>query len=350
MNRQDSMNKDSPEFVRMSLAAAITLGFLPGRFYRNARLYCINLLLSYSNGCLANCAYCGLARGRRGSYQEKSFIRVEWPVYQLGEVIGRIKARQERVKRICLSMITNRRAPEDVMAIVTRILSRLQIPLSLLATPTVLEEGHLWEFKRKGVERLGVAIDAATEGVFCRYRGGNVGGPHDWYQYWEFLKTALRVFGKGRVGVHLIVGLGETEQEMVKTIQGVQDLGGITHLFSFFPEKGSRLEKRPQPPVGQYRRIQLARFLIDSGLTRYQKMEFNPQGQILSYGLSGEELDRFIEIGTPFMTSGCPDRDGNVACNRPYGDSPPGPDIRSYPFRPNKIDLRSIRRQLRDYS
>jgi biotin synthase-related radical SAM superfamily protein len=30
----------------MSLAAAMTLGYKPGLFYRDVRLYCINLLLT----------------------------------------------------------------------------------------------------------------------------------------------------------------------------------------------------------------------------------------------------------------------------------------------------------------
>ena len=38
------LSHSSPEYVRLSLAAAMTLGFAEGRFYRNARLGCINLL------------------------------------------------------------------------------------------------------------------------------------------------------------------------------------------------------------------------------------------------------------------------------------------------------------------
>ena len=34
------------------------------------------------------------------------------------------------------------------------------------------------------------------------------------------------------------------------------------------------------------------------------------------------------------------------ACDRPYGDSPPS-NIASFPFAPNKQDLRKIRRQLK---
>ncbi len=55
---------ESPQSLRMSLAAAMTLGFKRSLFYKNARLYCINLLLTYRSGCAARCAYCGLSTNR----------------------------------------------------------------------------------------------------------------------------------------------------------------------------------------------------------------------------------------------------------------------------------------------
>ena len=41
-------NEESPEYVRISFAAAITLRFMPGKFFRDAKLYCLNLLLAYN--------------------------------------------------------------------------------------------------------------------------------------------------------------------------------------------------------------------------------------------------------------------------------------------------------------
>ena len=49
----------SPEYVQMSTAAAITLGVTDGRMYRCECTRCLNLLLTYPEGCRANCAYCG---------------------------------------------------------------------------------------------------------------------------------------------------------------------------------------------------------------------------------------------------------------------------------------------------
>ena len=98
------MREESPEYVRTSLAAAMTLGFKNGLFYRNAQLPCINLLLTYSAGCAGNCGYCGLSMRRPGVYVDKSFIRVEWPTYKLDDIIDRIAKRKNKIRRICLSV------------------------------------------------------------------------------------------------------------------------------------------------------------------------------------------------------------------------------------------------------
>ena len=71
----------SPEYVQLSNAAAITLGIMGGRMYRTECTRCLNLLLTYPEGCRANCAYCGLARHREADrdYADRNFIRVDWP-------------------------------------------------------------------------------------------------------------------------------------------------------------------------------------------------------------------------------------------------------------------------------
>ncbi|MGQ9629106.1 MAG: radical SAM protein [bacterium] len=338
--------KESPEYLRMSLAAAITLGFRKGFFYRGAELHCVNLLMTYKEGCLGNCAYCGLSKERNGRFDDKSFIRVEWPVYSLDEILDAIDRRRNWVERICVSMITNKRAVEDLKYILRRLAERFEIPTSLLITPTILSREALKEFKGLGAERIGVAVDAATPELFQELRGRQVRGPHRWERYWGTIRDSIDIFGRGYVGVHLIVGLGETEKEMIEAIQRVRDLGGSTHLFSFYPEAGSQLESHPQPPAGKYRRVQLARYLIDNGMARVDDMAFDPSGRIVDFGLRERELSAVIDSGKPFMTSGCPGKDGDAVCTRPFGDSPPGPDIRSYPFALNEEDIAQVRSQL----
>ncbi len=338
--------KESPEYLRMSLAAAMTLGFKPGIFYRDAKLYCINLLLNYDSGCAARCAYCGLSNKRKGQYKEKSFIRVSWPSYALDEIIERISKRRSRVKRVCISMITNKRSIEDTQIICKRLRSSFDIPVSLLISPTIVTRQDLISFKAAGADKIGVAIDLATPELFDKFRGKGVGGPHSWDQYIDRLASAIDIFGPRNAGSHLVTGMGETEKEMVQIIQTIQDMGGWTHLFSFFPEADSQLKDHPMPAMDHYRRIQLARYLIDEDISDARRFSYDAKQRIVDFGIPARRLDTVINSGEPFRTSGCEGYDGQVACNRPYANSRPGPDIRNFPFSPGVEDVQRIRRQM----
>ena len=340
------MSKESPEYLRTSLGAAMTLGFKKGLFYRNAKCPCINLLLTYNSGCSGNCGYCGLSMKRPGNYKDKSFIRVEWPVYKSTDIMEKISENVNRVKRICLSMITNNRARNDTPEITKILRQNIDIPVSLLISPTILDKNDLYRFKENGADMIGIAVDCATPVLFEKIRGKTVRGPHRWERYWKCYEEAIEIFGKRKVGVHLIVGLGETEREMVETIQKAYDMGGSTHLFSFFPESDSLLSQHQQPPVGQYRRAQLARFLIDEGIGCIDDFSFDGLSRLIDFGMSDGKLLQVIKSVKPFMTSGCLRRDGEVACNRPYADCKPGPEIRNYPFTPEKEDVKKIKIEL----
>lgn len=346
MGKSSSRIPESPEFMRMSLAAAMTLGFKPGIFYRNARLYCINLLLTYNAGCAARCAYCGLSKERSGKHHEKSFIRVPWPAYRTTEIVQRIADRQQRVKRICISHITNKHAINDSVILCRELRSSFDIPVSLLISPTIVDREDLIEFKSAGADKIGVAIDLATPALFDRYRGNGVKGPHRWDIYMNRLADAIEIFGTRSAGSHFVTGMGETEKQMVATIQKIQDMGGWTHLFSFFPEKGSQMMHHPMPALDHYRRIQLARYLIDKDLSNAGRFRYDEDHKIIDFGVSAETLDAVISSGEPFRTSGCKGYDGQVACNRPFGNSRPGPEMRNYPFPPTTSDIELIRGQL----
>ncbi len=59
-----------------------------------------------------------------------------------------------------------------------------------------------------------------------------------------------------------------------------------------------------------------------------------------------EMLKSVTENGVAFMTDGCPDREGKMACNRPYGSYRPGEEFRDYPFPPDAFDLKIISNEM----
>jgi biotin synthase len=345
----------SPEYVQMSNAAAITLGIMPGKMHRCGCTRCLNLLLTYPEGCRANCAYCGLARHREAErdYADRNFIRVDWPAVPMQQVVDIVARDGEKspFHRMCISMITHPNSDADTVAVLAAWTAKIDpatIPVSILSNPTTMQREDVARLKDLGADIFTVALDAATPALFDRTRGKGVQSPHKWQKYWEVLLDAREIFGPQKFGAHIIVGMGETEHEVLSLVQQLVDLGGHSHLFCFFPEQGSLMDHLPATPRDQWRRVQLARYLIDYAGVRVGQMSFDGEGRVTGYGLPQAELDDVVNQGIAFRTSGCPGkfRDDVSACDRPYGDSPPS-NIASYPFQPNGKDLQKIRRQLR---
>jgi len=338
----------SPETVRLSIAAAMTLGFRPGKFFRNARLGCINLLMEYDNGCSANCLYCGQARETSEDPECRSLIRVQWPSYPLSEVIEAIERAAEKanfIQRVCVSSLTSSAAPDDLVKIVKEVRTGTGLKVSTLITPTSFKKTDFESIKSAGAENITIAVDTATPKLFEQLRGKGARGPHRWKRYIHGIEEAVGVMGSGHggVGVHLIIGLGETEDEAVRFIQTCYNMGARVHLFSFYPEKGTVMEDGPQPPIEHYRRVQLARYLIDRGISRYEDMRFE-SGRLLDFGLPETEVLSVIRKGTAFMTTGCP------GCNRPYANETPTQAmeglLRNYPFPLNAQDIQIVEEQM----
>jgi biotin synthase-related radical SAM superfamily protein len=342
----------SPEFVQMSTAAAITLGLIPGRMHRTACTHCLNLLVTYPEGCRANCAYCGLARHREEArdYADRNFIRVDWPTARYDEVIERVKAGGDKgaFERMCISMITHPNSNADTFVLLERWVREVPgVPVSILSNPTTLERADLERMRDMGAEIFTVALDAVTPEIFDRTRGRGVDSPHTWDGYWQAIEWAAEVFGPERFGAHLIAGMGETEREILATCQRIKELGGHNHMFAFYPERGSMMEDWPAVDRGQWRRVQLGRFLIDYCNARIEDMRFDDSGRAIDFGVSEDDLGGIIATGKPFRTSGCPGKEDDQvsACNRPFGDSPPT-DILSFPFALAGEDVARVRRQM----
>jgi biotin synthase len=342
----------SPEYVQMSTAAAITLGLVPGQMHRTACTHCLNLLVTYPEGCRANCAYCGLARHREEArdYADRNFIRVDWPTARYDEVIERVKSGADRnqFERMCISMITHPESNADTYVLLEKWVREVpRVPVSILSNPTTLGRDDLVRMRDMGAEIFTVALDAVTPAIFDRTRGRGVDSPHKYEKYWEAIGWAAEVFGPERFGAHLICGMGETEREILEVGQRVKDMGGHNHMFAFFPERGSLMEDWPAVDRGQWRRVQLARFVVDFCNGRVEDMRFDAAGRVVDFGIDPEDVDALIATGKPFRTSGCPGRDDDQvsACNRPYGDSSPT-DILSFPFVPAPADVAIVRRQM----
>ena len=338
--------QNSPDWVRISMASAYALRFRSGRFTRDFDFGGINLLLNYDEGCMSDCGYCGLARSRAGSYTDKSFIRVEWPLVNTDELVDRMVRFEDKLTRLCISMVTHGHAYRDTCDIIGRITSRISAPLSILVAPPTLTMERLEEFKRLGVDMIGIGLDAVTEELFREIRTDVPKGGLKWSKYWEIVEQARAVFGPWKVNVHTLVGLGETDRDMVDLFCMLRDRQIFSYLFAFNPEPDSRMGESPKAPITRWRRVQLARHLIEESGYGMEDFTFDAEGNLIDMGSDTETVTAAIDTGIPFMTNGCPGENGEPGCTRPYGSYRPSEPFRDYPFQPNGADLVEIRDQL----
>lgn len=336
----------SPEWVRISMASAIALRFRSGRFTRDFDFGGINLLLNYEQGCLSDCGYCGLARTRPGDYGD-SFIRVEWPLVRTDDLVDRMAEHHDILTRLCISMVTHGHAYRDTCDITRRIAAKVSAPLSILVAPPTLNRERLQNFKHIGVDMIGIGMDAVTEQLFRSLRTDVPAGGLSWDKYWEVVADSRDIFGPWKVNVHTLVGLGETDEDLVRIFCRLRDQQILSYLFCFNPEPDSRMAEQPKSTVGRWRRIQLAKHLVETEGYDVSRFTFDDAGALATVDAAADEVEQVVESGTPFMTDGCPGAGGEPGCTRPYGSYRPTEPFRDFPFQPTAEDLTDIRAQLR---
>jgi len=307
-----------PEKIRVSIGTAAVLGLAKCRLdAKPATAY----LMTYTNSsCLANCAYCPQAR--ENSSDKAMLSRVLWPIFSTREVFEGLRRAADFLERVCIQAINYPGFFEDVVHLVKGLKENTDLPVSLDAPPLVIREMEM--LKGVGLERISVPMDAATPKIFKKVKGCLAKGPYKWENHMEALKTAVKVFGCGKVMSNLIVGLGETEVEAAKFIQQFKDIGVQTVLFAFTPIPGTALADLPPPNLATYRRVQLVRYLITEGLAHFKNMEFDGRGKLVSFGVDQGILKNGL-IGEALRTSGCP------GCNRPYYNERPSGPFYNYP-------------------
>ncbi len=339
----------SPEYTRISMAAAIELGLKPGRLYRDVRCGCINLLQNYPEGCYANCTYCGLARERPGIPEDNSFIRVAWPLVPTDLVAEKIAEREAEVGvgRVCIAQVQDHRSNADLLDMTKRVhRAAPAVPISGLLNATTTTDDLLLELKMYGVDKIGFGLDAASEEIFYTVRGRGTRGPHTWEQHWDRIRLARRLYGPMNINCHVIVGLGETDCDLIKLFFELKAEQIEAYVFSFNSEPGTTMQHVSRQPIKRHRRVQLAKHLIETTDLPDSAFMCNEEGMLTYIAAPLRMIEDAIAAGVGFMTDGCPDRGGEMCCNRPYGSYRPGEEFREYPFLPNADDVRVIREQI----
>jgi lipoyl synthase len=279
--------------------------------------------------CLGACRFC--TQARRSDADRHLLSRVIWPEFEMPVVLESLRV-DDDVRRVCIQTLLYPDLLTDLLMTVRQLKAASDAPLSICMNP--VDKDWLIALKEAGVERVGVGLDCATEALFNVMKPG-----FSWNRYMQFIGETVDVFGVG--SVHLIAGLGETDEELAQAFQTFHDKGCTIALFAFTPVRGTQLDLAP-PPLERYRAVQLARYLIVHNQARVGTMTFE-SGKLVSINVAPAVLDRAIDAGTPFRTSGCPH------CNRPMYNERPGGDLYNHPAPLTPAEKSAAREALRHY-
>ena len=320
------------EKIRVSIGSATVLGLS----FNTLKVPPTNCyLMTFKQGhCIANCGFCPQSKESDSSIDKLS--RINWPVYSFKEFLTKLKYMppSKKFERICIQTLNYPENFRDLIEIIIQIKKISNIPISIAIPP--MSKERLKELKAKGVQRVGIALDGATAEVFEKIKGRGVNGPYSWNTHFQSLKDALEIFSGGFVTTHIIIGLGETEKEIMILIADLKTLKITVSLFAFTPIKGTKFENIEQPEIIKFRKIQVGRHLILNENKRLEDFVFNLEGNLINININREELKYFIDNTNAFLTSGCP------GCNRPFYTSRPSGPIFNYPRKLNDGEKEEI--------
>ena len=300
------------ERVRLSIGTAIQIGMESGG--KDPNFTTAFLMTFREGGCDANCSFCPQAQDSTSGSDRLS--RLSWPEYNFNDVIQNWSP-PGQFRRICIQTICYPEVVQDVVDIVDELRKVSKLPISVAIHPVSSDD--LSKLKVTGVSNIGIALDAGTPEIFEDIKGEHRGAEYRWTTHRQGLKDALKIFGKGRVTTHLIIGLGESEKEAADFIIEMYEMGISVGLFAFTNIKGTSLENHSPPDLSSYRRMQVVRQLVVEGLLASDQIRENEDGSI-SLDIDEGLLREVLSSGVAFQVTGC------KGCNRPfYNERPRGP-------------------------
>jgi biotin synthase-related radical SAM superfamily protein len=262
--------------------------------------------------CRNHCQFCSQSSD---SIAKKKFLsRVTWPAFEADEVSESISTAYARgdIKRICLQVVNHKESWDNTLHSLKMLGEGESKPICVSSYFEHVDQAK--ELIDAGAEKVCIALDGATPAIYEVAKQGN------WQERWSLLTECAAAL-PGKITTHLIVGLGETEEEMVERIAQCMKRGIGIGIFSFTPIPGTPWAHRMPPSIGRYRRVQIAYQLLQNGY-EVDAIQYK-DGRIINFNVP--ELQRLLANGNAFETKGCPD------CNRPYYNESPGGIMYNYP-------------------
>ncbi|MGB7789521.1 radical SAM protein [Methanoregula sp.] len=172
--------------------------------------------ITVTGSCIFRCRYCTVPKlgGRRKSIEE---------------IVGMVDSVRNRIHAISITsgvLSTIEEEEAYVLAVVKRLTS-FDLPIGVSIYPTETTPDRLREL---GVVEVKFNLESATQELFQ-----NVCPGLDYDGIWKALDRSVELFGKGHVFSNVIIGLGETDEELESCIRRLVSHGIIPVLRPLNP-------------------------------------------------------------------------------------------------------------------
>jgi biotin synthase-related radical SAM superfamily protein len=172
--------------------------------------------ITVTGSCIFNCRYCTVPkiRGRRKS---------------VSEVIRMVESVRHRIHAISITsgILESIEEEEACVLEVVKHLTSFSLPIGVSIYPTAGTPDLL---KEAGVAEVKFNIEAATPELFAK-----MCPQLDYERLWQVLDRSVELFGKNHVFSNVIVGLGETDEELEDCIRKLTARGVIPVLRPLNP-------------------------------------------------------------------------------------------------------------------
>jgi len=182
--------------------------------------------ITVSSGCIFNCLYCNVPRLPK---RRKS----------IGEIHAMVEQIKDRIVAISITsgVYSDISEEEEYVCRVVRDLAQFGLPIGVSIYPTEETPGRLHGL---GVKEVKFNIECATQALFASLCPG-----HDRDLIIRVLHESVALFGRGHVFSNVILGLGETDEEMNTCIRDLATMGVIPVVRPLNPIAGFSGSSRP---------------------------------------------------------------------------------------------------------
>lgn len=203
--------------------------------------------ITVSGTCIFHCRYCPVPDlpGRRK---------------EVAEIVRMVEDFADRIDAIAITsgVASSIEEEEAYVLEVVAALRHFDLPIGVSIYPGPETPVRLHAL---GVAEVKFNIEAATEGIFREMCPGL-----SWDGIWEALASSVVLFGKDRVHSNIIVGLGETDDDLERAMEDLAAIGVIPVLRPLTP--AAALADRPRPSAERLLRLHRVheRVLREAGL------------------------------------------------------------------------------------